>query len=77
MNKGLGLVESLGAELRAGRWLVSTFGQLPVALVGLPQDLLCFFPCAANLRFELKFLQLSVMFGWVHNQTLTTQLTRP
>jgi hypothetical protein len=51
MKKGLGLVESLGAELRAGRWLVSTFGQLPVALVGLPQDLLCFFPCAANLRF--------------------------
>ena len=77
MKRGLGLVESLGAELRANYWLVSAFGQLPVALVSLPQNLLCFFPCAANLGFELKFLQLPVVFGWVHNQTLTTQLTRP
>ena len=66
---GLGLIESLRAELQ-GKSRGSAFGQLPVALVSLLQDLLCFFPCAADLSFELKFLQHPVVFGWVHNQTL-------
>ena len=77
MKKGLGPVESLRVESAGDCWLVSALGQLPVALVSLLQNLLCFFSGAADLGFELKFLQHPVLFGRVHNQTLTLPLTRP